>query len=122
MHNGLPAIVESRVGKGQVIVFGTDPGTEVMKKLVLKYTDKIGIEPLAKGDRGVLVVPRKGVDDDFLMVINLENQERTIELNEPEWHNMMNNTDYESATLVLNPYEVLICRPSTAQSRNNTGP
>ena len=122
MHDQMPAIIENRVKKGKVVVFGTDPGTDIMKTLIVKYAGENGIQPMASGDEGVLVVPRSGAKDDYLIVINLQNQESKVKLTVPKWYDMLKERDLESSELSLKPYEVLLCRPSNTQSRKSTNP
>jgi beta-galactosidase len=118
MHHGLPAIVENKVKRGKVVLLGTDPGQEAIRAIISRYADEAGIEPLAEGDPGVLVVPRKGTDREFVAVVNLENDRRTIRLNTGEWRNMMDKNVELPAQIELEPYEVVFCEPLNAQTRN----
>ncbi len=80
VHDGKPAIVEKRVGKGKMVLLGTDPGTVAMKQLFQKYAAEAGIDILAKGNEGILVVPRKSENQDLRVVINLMNESRKLTL------------------------------------------
>ena len=80
MHAGRNAVIQAPVGKGSVVVLGTDPGKGFIKNLFLNLAKEQKIEPVATGDRGVLVVPRKGDGkrDNGLVVVNLSNEKKKI--------------------------------------------
>lgn len=79
-HAGKPAVIENKAGKGKVVVLGTDPGKEAMKKLYLKYATEAGIMTDATGDGGVVIVPRKGKEEG-MVIVNIANETKTIRLN-----------------------------------------
>ena len=59
-HDKKPAIIENSVGKGRVIMLGTDPGKLALKKLLLYAANKSNVKPLATGDEQVVIVPALG--------------------------------------------------------------
>ena len=79
-HAGRPAIIENRIGRGRVVLFGTDPGRDAMGRLLLHYAAVSGITPDAKGDPGVVVVPRQGKRHGIALV-NITSKPRTLHLN-----------------------------------------
>jgi len=108
MHDGLPAIIENKVGKGKVVILGTDPGRAVTGELLKKYAAEKGITPLATGDEGIVVVPRKGKSEGMVLV-NIFNENKEINLGNG------NYTDFQSKesvsnSLSLKPYEVRILK------------
>lgn len=80
-HAGKPAVMANRVGKGQVVVLGTDPGKAFIKALALRLAKELKIKPLATGDEGVVIVPRKGREDRVTVVVNITEKPRKIQLN-----------------------------------------
>ncbi len=107
MHDGEPAIIENDVGKGKVVLLGTDPGTEVMKTLALVYAQEAGIAPLLAGEEGVLAVPRKG-DKDLLVIINLRNETRKIDTGTLRLKDRLQGGQYLEGPITLKPYQVII--------------
>ena len=108
MHNGQPAIIETQVGKGKVVFFGTDPGPEALKKFYLKYAAGIGISPLAKGDQDVIIVPRKRGKDQYQFIINITNESKTIELAARIVKDVLSGTKGARKKIVLQPFEVIL--------------
>ncbi len=110
-HNNKPAIIENSVGKGKVVVLGTDPGKPALKKLLLKYASETGILPLARGDESVVVVPRKGNEQGFV-IVNLTKYPRKITLNSgsKNFENILTGEKVISPDLSLKPFEVLVLK------------
>jgi beta-galactosidase len=105
---GKPAIMENRVGKGKVVVLGTDPGKEMIRKLCLEEARKLDILPEATGEEGVIVSPRlkKG-----WVLVNLENSPRKITI--PEMGsgvNILDGKKISSDAFTLDPYAVMVVR------------
>lgn len=108
MHRDQPAIVETKVGKGKVVFFGTDPGYEAMKSIYLKYAAEQGVQPLARGDKDVLVVPRSDGKDRYLAIINISNEKKNIELEDPISEDLLGGDQAGKKILTLSPFEVII--------------
>ncbi len=106
MHEGEAAIIENTVGKGKVVVLGTDPGREVVGKLLQKYAREHEIAQILSGEPGVLVVPR-GEDGKGLVIVNINNADKQINLPEGEWQDI-HADETLSGDLTLQPYEVRI--------------
>lgn len=110
-HDKRPAIIENEVGKGRVILLGTDPGKPALKKLLLYAADKSNVKPLASGDEQVVIVPRKGKESGLIMV-NLSKNAKKIVLNTETkiFENMLLDTKISSNQFDLKPYEVLVLK------------
>lgn len=106
-HEGKPAIIENKKGKGKVVLLGTDPGKEAMGKLLLHYAGEAGITPDATGDPGVIVVPREGSSKGYVLV-NISYEPKTIKLN--NFSGIVKEVIKDeqvncNADIVLKPYE-----------------
>jgi len=108
MHDDLPAIIESEVGNGKVVILGTDPGRKVTGELLKKYAAEKGIEPLVSGDSGVVVVPRKGKEEGMVLV-NIFNETKEINLGKGNYKDY-HSKEVISNTISLKPYEVRILK------------
>ncbi len=110
-HDEKPAVIENTVGKGQVILLGTDPGKPALKKLLLHAAEKSNVKPLATGDEQVVIVPRKGKESGFVMV-NLSKNVKKISLNTNAvtFENILLNTKITNKEFELKPFEVLVLR------------
>lgn len=106
MHEGLPAIIEHPVGQGKVVLLGTDPGKEVLSRLLLHYAQELGIEPLAKGDPGVLIAERRG-SGSGVVVDNISTQPRTLTLTHGGGTDILSGQTV-GARLTLEPFDVLV--------------
>ena len=80
MQKNDPAIMEAKVGKGKLVMLGTDPGQKAIKELIMKYASQQKIEPVAKGDPGTLVVPRNGKKGKSLVVVNYSGKSTKLNL------------------------------------------
>jgi len=110
-HDKKPAIIENKVGKGRVILLGTDPGKPALKKLLLYAAKKSNVKPLATGDEQVVIVPRQGKESGFIMV-NLSKNVKKISLNTNavSFENILLNTKILGKEFELKPYEVLVMK------------
>jgi beta-galactosidase GanA len=110
MHDGEPAIIEATVGKGKVVVLGTDPRKEAYKKLSLKYAREAGIKPLAEGDGEVVIAPRKGENTEGYVIVNISNKQRHLEMKEMPGKDMLTGKKISDRKMTLEPYEVKVCK------------
>jgi len=111
MHEGRPAIIESKVGEGTVVFLGCDPGYDAYKQIVLHYAGKENVKHLATGDRDVLVVPRISVEGErSLFILNLANEVKNISIHGFEGTDLFTGKDIRGNNLQLIPYEVLLIR------------
>jgi beta-galactosidase GanA len=110
-HDKKLAIIENSVGKGRVILLGTDPGKPALKNLLLYAADKSNVKPLATGDEQVVIVPRKGKQSGWVMV-NLSKNAKKIVLNTDAkaFENILLDTKISSNEFELKPYEVLVLK------------
>lgn len=107
MHNGLPAIIENRVGDGKVIVFGTDPGRTATGHLLRHYANELGIQPVLKGEAGVVAVPRKGQEAEGIILDNISPDPVEIELPAGRFRDLLSDKPH-SGKQTLQPYEVRV--------------
>lgn len=109
MHNAKNAIVENTVGKGKVMILGTDPGKAALKKILLAAAKSTGIEAMAEGDEQVVIVPRS---DNAVVVVNISKNVRNIRLNTAtqKFENQLNGSIITTNRLQLKPYEVLVLK------------
>lgn len=110
MHEGKPAIIENKVGKGKVVMLGTDPGRENLKELFLHYAREQKIEPLATGDAGVVVAPRGNEKQNGTVVVNIMNEPKTITLPGKGTYTDILSDQKVGNSLQLKPYEVRVLR------------
>jgi beta-galactosidase GanA len=80
---GLAAVVQQKMGKGEIILLGTMPRHEDLKKLLLSVCKKAGIEPAAQAEPNLLVVPRKGKAGEGLIAVEFENRPASLTLVNP---------------------------------------
>lgn len=108
MHHHKPAIIENTVGKGKVVVLGTDPGKNAYSKIALYYAEKAGIAPIAKGDKGVVIVPRKGKKGEGFILVNITSKKKAIVAPVKGFKNLISNQFVRSDEIQLNPYEIMV--------------
>ena len=105
---GKAAIAETKVGKGKVIVFGTDPGKQAIQLLYKEAGLELGIEPEASGGEGVVIVPR---GEKGFIIVNLSNESKTISIKGiSSATNLLNGQKIAADAVTLPPYEVVVAR------------
>ncbi len=107
MHDGKNAIIENQVGKGKVVLLGVDPGYDAYKKMVLHYAGEAGVETLGKGDKDVIVAPRKGESEGFV-IVNIANASKQITIQEGRYVDLLTDKKNKGGTMELAPYEVMV--------------
>ena len=109
VHDQQPAIISNEVGKGRVIVLGTDPGKPALKKVLLHCADKSGVKPLASGDENTVIVPRQGKERGWV-IVNLAKVSKKVVLNSAarNFRNILTEEKSTSTTLELKPFEVRV--------------
>ncbi|MEM1134873.1 MAG: beta-galactosidase [Bacteroidota bacterium] len=108
MHHKKAAIIENQIGKGKVIILGTDPGRDIIAKILNKYTKEKNIAPLLNGDKGVVVVPRNGKDEG-LVIVNIANETKSLDLGNINYLDI-HSTEKITDKLSLKPYESRILK------------
>jgi beta-galactosidase GanA len=108
MHDGQAAIIETKVGKGKVVFFGTDPGYDAMKQFYLKYAKEKDVQPLAQGDDNVIIVPRRDGKNAYQFIVNISNEVKTIELENPITEFLLSGEKKLKKKLTLAPFEVIL--------------
>jgi beta-galactosidase GanA len=106
MHDGKPAIVKTKIGKGNVVMLGTDPGRAALKTLMTQLAKEQGITPVASGDKGLIIVPRKGISEGKI-IVNITNETKYITLPETNLKDILTGEN-KGGLLKIAPYDVLI--------------
>ncbi len=109
MHDGENAIIENKVGRGKVVLLGTDPGKEAYQTLALKYAKEAGIKPLASGDGEVVIVPREGKEKG-VCIVNIANKKKNIKIGNKQYMDLITEKKITHSLLTLEPYEVMILK------------
>lgn len=102
------AIVRRKVGRGQVILLGTMPEKEEMKKLLQSVCGKAGIKPAAEASANLLAVPRKGKVGEGLIAVEFENQPATLTLTTPAT-DLLTGRTYKDK-IQIKPFGVLVLK------------
>jgi beta-galactosidase GanA len=80
---GLAAVVERRIGKGRIIVLGTQLSPGDYKALLLVLAAAAGVRPAAEASPNLLVVPRAGKAGRGRVAVETANQPATLKLEHP---------------------------------------
>lgn len=104
--SGLAAVTSKKVGKGRVIVLGSIPSEEDLKKLLLTVCGEEGILPSMKATPNILAIPRSGENADGLFVMELDHSAGKINLDLP-MKNLVDGRIYQGE-VELNPYGVMV--------------
>ena len=122
---GLSALTEVRVGEGRIILLGTLPPGEDLKRLMLQAASQCGIHPAAEATPNVLVVPREGEAGEGIIAVELENKPGTLALPTPA-RDLLSEKVY-ARTVEISPYQVLVLSTAaetggglTSESRKQT--
>lgn len=106
-HKDLPAIIENKKGKGKVVLLGTDPGKDAIGKLLLHYAAEVGVTPDAVGDSEIVVVPRKGKTDGYILV-NIASETKSLKLRDFPFlvKDVLTGESVDcNKSIILQPYE-----------------
>ncbi len=80
---GLAAAAWRRVGRGGVIVLGTQPGPATLVQLIRWAGGKVNVGPVAEASENLLVVPRAGQAGEGLVCVELHNRPARLQLPQP---------------------------------------
>ena len=105
---GLAAALRRKVGKGQIILLGTMPGREHLKKLLLSVCSQAGIEPAAQASPNLLVVPRKGKAAEGLIAVEHGNCPASLTLTRPAT-DLLTGRKY-TGNVEIQPYGVMVLK------------
>jgi beta-galactosidase GanA len=106
MHHNHAAIIENKVGKGKVVFLGTDPGYEIMQKLIRKYAMEKNVPVLAAGDKNIIVVPRTVKNEHYRIIINIENTTKRLVLKN-EMVDLITGEKFSACEIKLKPFQVI---------------
>jgi beta-galactosidase GanA len=95
---GLSVITERKIGKGKVVLLGSVPSIDVLRKL-------ISIEPIEQASDNVIIVERTG-EEDGIIVLETEHKEGVVFL-KTRYKDLCNGELY-CGKMTLNPYEVRV--------------
>jgi beta-galactosidase GanA len=110
LADGRPAIIEASVGKGRVVILGTDPGPEDLRRLLLRLAGEVGIKPVAQGDAGAIVSPRAGANSHGWVVVNVSGTAKKIAL-DGIGVDLISGRE-KPRNLELAPYDVVVIKRS----------
>jgi beta-galactosidase GanA len=105
---GLAAVVERKIGKGRLILLGTQLPPEEYKKLLASAAEKAGVKPVAEAGPTLLVVPRAGRAGRGRVVVETGNQEAALQLERPAV-NLLTGRTHRGAVTVP-PYGVMVLK------------
>ncbi len=106
---GKPAIIETQIGSGKLVYIGTDPGSEAITAMTLKYARENNIEPIASGDKGLAIVPRQSKNSKGVAVVNIFNQSKIVIIPSiKDGTDILTGEVQKSDNLELKPYDVKI--------------
>lgn len=103
---GHAAIVRKKLGKGQIIMLGTMPANEELKKLLLSICDGAGIIPSIKTSENLLAVPRKGKTQEGIIAVEFENKSGVLTLDRPAT-DLLTGRKYKNK-IEIEPYGVMV--------------
>ena len=103
---GLAAATETPVGKGRIILLGTQLLPEDLQRLMLQLTSQCGIHPAAEATSNLLVVPREGEAGTGAVVIEIENRPGRLMLPAPA-QDALTGMAY-SGSVEFCPYQVMV--------------
>lgn len=95
---GLSVITERKIGKGKVVLLGSVPSIDVLRKL-------ISIEPIEQASDNVIIVERTG-EEDGIIILETENKEGDVFLK--SCYKDLCNGELYCGKMTLNPYEVRV--------------
>jgi beta-galactosidase GanA len=108
MHDSQPAVIENTVGKGKVVILGTDPGKKNLSRLLLQLAGEAGIVPTALGDPGVVIGPRVNQHELSGYVLdNITGEQKTVTLPIGKARDLLTGEEI-APQLTLDPYMVRV--------------
>jgi beta-galactosidase len=96
---GLAAAVERKIGKGRLILLGTQPAADDFRKLIAEAAAGSGVAPVAEASPRLLVVPRSGNGGRGCVAVETGNQPATLKLNRPVINLLTGRTHRDSLSL-----------------------
>ncbi len=109
---GLAAIVERKIGKGRLILLGTQPGPKEYVKLLAYAGGAAKVKPAAEASPNLLVVPRAGKAGRGCVAVETSHQPATLKLARPAVDLLTGRTHKES--IAIPPYGVAVLREARA--------
>jgi beta-galactosidase GanA len=106
---GLAAIVESKMGKGKVVVLGTMPEAKALVALVTRIAAQSEITPSAKASPNLLCVPRSGKGGEGMIVVELENKPATLSIPKASV-DLLTGKKYARGLTKIKPYSVMVLK------------
>jgi beta-galactosidase len=103
---GRAAIIKKKLGKGQIILLGTMPEKESLKKLLLSVCGQAGIVPVVQSSENLLAVPRKGKTQEGIIAVEFENRPATLKIDRPA-EDLLTGKKYKGKVEV-EPYGVVV--------------
>lgn len=105
---GLAAVVERKIGKGRIILLGTQPGPEDYQKLLAAAAAGARVKPAAEASSNLLVVPRAGKAGRGCVAVETANQPATLKLDRPAV-NLLTGCAHRDS-IAIPPYGVVVLK------------
>ena len=105
---GLAAVVRRKIGKGEIVLLGTMPRREELRKLLLSVCSQVGIEPLVQASANLVVVPRRGNGEEGLVAVEIENRPASLVLSRSA-KDLLTGRRY-SDNVEVQPYGVMVLK------------
>jgi beta-galactosidase GanA len=105
---GLAAVVERKIGKGRLILLGTQLPHADYQKLLEAAAKQAGVRPVATADANLLVVPREGKAGRGRIVVETGNRPATMKLDGPAMNLLTGRKHRDSVTVP--PYGVMVLK------------
>lgn len=92
-YQGMPALTKNNFGKGQAYYIATCPEDAFLEQFLKKVADEAGIHPVLPAIAGIEVTIRRIEEQDFLFVLNHNNDEVTVDLGEYAGKELLSQAD-----------------------------
>ncbi len=98
--DGLSVITERAVGKGKVIMLGSVPSHDALRRLA-------GIAPIAEASENIILTRRTG-EAEALIAVETENKEGYLVLDDGEYFDIVGRRAVSGGRVSVSPYQVLV--------------
>lgn len=106
-----PAVTVNSFGKGRAWYVATHAGNDFLNDFLSHLSSSIGLKPAARTDDGVESVLRKSLTDEFLFILNHNEEPAQANLPEGDWHDLVRDRKL-AGTLSLDPLDAVVLHRS----------
>lgn len=104
---GLCAVASRKLGKGRIIVLGTQLDSAALRGILSRVAGPAGISPAADASENLLVVPRSGPGGEGLIVVEHEHKPAALTLPEPAT-DLLTGKPVPAGRVEVEPYGVKV--------------